>query len=87
MYSPELGSFQDLHISSSSNQMQSWLDMHQDEFQSIYRKFPHGNQELGMTGNFGAIKEVTKCVNSFVIVEKKVPADSNTEDHSTQKKF
>ena len=24
-------------------------------------------------------------MNSFVIVEKKVPADSNTEDHSTQK--
>ena len=33
------------------------------------------------------VKEVTECVNSFVIVEKKVPADSNTEDHSTQKKL
>ena len=38
MSSQELGSFQDLHTSSSSNQMQSQLDMHQDEFQSIYRK-------------------------------------------------
>ena len=28
---------------------------------------------------------MTGWVNSFVIVEKKVPADSNTEDHSTQK--
>ena len=33
------------------------------------------------------VKEVTEWVNSFVIVEKKVPADCNTEDHSTQKKF
>ena len=33
------------------------------------------------------VKEVTEWVNSFVIVEKKVPADSNTEDHSTQKKL
>ena len=32
------------------------------------------------------VKEVTEWVNSFVIVEKKVPADSNTEDHSSQKK-
>ena len=31
---------------------------------------------------------MTKWVNSFVIVEKKVPADSNTEnDHSSQKKL
>ena len=40
-----------------------------------------------MTRNFGASKEVTEWVNSFVIVEKKVPADSNTEDHSPQKKL
>ena len=33
------------------------------------------------------VKEVTEWVNSFVIVEKKVPADSNTEDHSAQKKL
>ena len=26
-------------------------------------------------------------MNIFVIVEKKVPADSNTEDHSSQKKL
>ena len=30
---------------------------------------------------------MTEWVNSFVIVEKKVPADSNTEDHSSQKKL
>ena len=28
---------------------------------------------------------MTEWVNSFVIVEKKVPADSNTEDQSSQK--
>ena len=33
------------------------------------------------------VKEVTEWVNSFVIVENKVPADSNIEDHSTQKKL
>ena len=33
------------------------------------------------------VKEVTEWVNSFIIVEKKVPADSNTEDHSSQKKL
>ena len=33
------------------------------------------------------VKEVTGWVNNFVIVEKKVPADSNTEDHSSQKKL
>ena len=33
------------------------------------------------------VKEVTEWVNSFLIVEKKVPADSNTENHSTQKKL
>ena len=30
---------------------------------------------------------MTEWVNSFVIVEKKVPADSNTEDYSSQKKL
>ena len=30
---------------------------------------------------------MTEWVNSFVIVEKKVPADSNIEDHSSQKKL
>ena len=33
------------------------------------------------------VKEVTEWVSSFVIVEKKVPADSNTEDYSSQKKL
>ena len=30
---------------------------------------------------------MTEWVNSFVIVEKKVPADSKTEDYSIQKKL
>ena len=38
MYSPELGSFQDLCTSSSWNQMQNQLDMHPNAFQFIYRK-------------------------------------------------
>ena len=33
------------------------------------------------------VKEVIEWANSFVIVEKKVPADSNTIDHSPQKKL
>ena len=44
-------------------------------------------RNLEQLGILEPVKEVTKWVNSFVIVEKKVPADSNTEDHSSQKKL
>ena len=40
-----------------------------------------------MTRNLEPVKEVTEWVNNFVIVEKKGPADSNTKDHSPQKKL
>ena len=44
-------------------------------------------RNLEWLGILEPVKEVTEWVNSFVIVEKKVPADSNTEDHSSQKKL
>ena len=44
-------------------------------------------RNLECLGILEPVKEVTEWVNSFVIVEKKVPADSNTEDHSSQKKL
>ena len=44
-------------------------------------------RNLEQLGILEPVKEVTKWVNSFVIVEKKVPIDSNTEDHSSQKKL
>ena len=44
-------------------------------------------RNLECLGVLEPVKEVIEWVNSFVIVEKKVPADSNTEDHSSQKKL
>ena len=44
-------------------------------------------RNLEWLGILEPVKEVTKWVNGFVIVEKKVPADCNTEDHSSQKKL
>ena len=42
-------------------------------------------RNLECLGILKPVKEVTEWVNSFVIVEKKAPADFNTEDHSSQK--
>ena len=62
--------------------------MHPDTFQSISRKHLHQEiRNLEWLGILEPVKEVTKLVNSFMIVEKKVPADSNTKDHSSQKKI
>ena len=44
-------------------------------------------RNLEHLGILEPVKEVTEWVNSFVIVEKKVPADSNNADHSSQKKL
>ena len=44
-------------------------------------------RNLEWLGILEPVKEVTEWVNSFAIVEKKVPADSNTEDYYTQKKL
>ena len=44
-------------------------------------------RNLEWLGILEPVKEVTKWVNSYVIVEKKVPADSNPKDHSSQKKL
>ena len=61
--------------------------MHPNTFQFIYRNAFHKEiRNLEQFGILEPVKEVTEWVNSFVIVEKKVPADSNT-DHSSQKKL
>ena len=44
-------------------------------------------RNLEWLGIFKLVKEVTEWVNSFVIVEKKVPVDSINADHSSQKKL
>ena len=44
-------------------------------------------RNLEWLGILEPVKEVTEWVNSFVIVEKKVPADSTNADHSSQKKL
>ena len=44
-------------------------------------------RNLEWLGILEPVKEVTEWVNSFVIMEKKVPVDSNNADHSSQKKL
>ena len=53
----------------------------------LQEAFHQETRNLEWLGILEPVKEVIKWVNSFVIVEKKVPADSNTEDHSSQKKL
>ena len=55
-------------------------------FQFISRK--HSIRKSGTwLGILEPVKEVTEWVNSFVIMEKKVPVDSTNADHSSQKKL
>ena len=52
--------------------------------------FPPGNLNLEWLGVLEPVKEVTEWVNSFVIMEKKVPMDSSnahSPGHSVQKKL
>ena len=44
-------------------------------------------QNLEQLGILELVQEVTERVNSFVIVEKKIPLDSNLTGHSAQKKL
>ena len=44
-------------------------------------------RNLEWLGILKPVKEVMEWVNSFVIVEKKVPMDSTNADHSSQKKL
>ena len=66
----------------------NWLDMHLRRIPiHLQEAFHKEIRNLEWLGILEPVKEVTEWVNSFVIVEKKVPADSNTEDHSSQKKL
>ena len=50
---------------------------------------PQGNLKFGTLGILEPVKKVTEWVNSFVIMEKKVPVDSSNAyppEHSVQKK-
>ena len=66
-------------------------DMHQGEFLFTCRK--HSTRKSGIWNALGIlepVKEVTEWVNSFVIMEKKVPVDSSnahSPQHSVQKKL
>ena len=56
--------------------------MHQDKFPiHLQEAFHKEIRNLEWLGILEPVKEVTEWVNSFVIVEKKVAADSNTEDY------
>ena len=80
MFSPELGSFQDYPTSSNLSQMQNPLDM----------AFHEEIRNLEALGILEETKDVTEWVNSFVIVEKKLPIDSSNSHspgHSMNKKL
>ena len=58
--------------------MQNTQDVHQVKFQFIYRMPFHKEiRNLKQLGILKPVKEVTEWVNSFVIIEKKVPIDSS----------
>ena len=77
-FSPDMGSFQDYLTSSNLNQMQHLLDMHQGKCQYIYKRLSHNEiRNLEALGILEDTKDVTGWVNSFVIMEKKLPIDSS----------
>ena len=74
--------------------MQNSLDMHLEKFLYIY-KMP-STRKSGIWNNLGFLRrhhrvmeeDVTEWVNSFVIVEKKIPTDSNSsQGHSKDRKL
>ena len=76
--------------------MQSLLDMHQGKCLYIAGLFSQRNQEFGAIGILEETKDVTEWVNSFVIMEKKVPTNSSkipndsnnsSQGHSMNKKL
>ena len=70
--------------------MQSPLDMHQGKclihLQDTFHKEIRNLEQLGILEE---TKDVTEWVNSFVIMEKKIPTDSNnsSQGHSMNKKL
>ena len=69
--------------------MQSLPDMHQGKclytLQDAFHKEIRNLEQLGILEE---TKDVTEWVNSFVIVEKKIPTDSNSsQGHSMNKKL
>ena len=66
--------------------MQSPLDMHLGKFLYIY-KMP-STKKSGIWNNLGILeetKDVTEWVNSFVIMENKIPTDSNSSQGHSRK--
>ena len=87
MFSPELGSFQDYLTSSNSNQIQNLLDMHLGK--CLYISKMLSMRKSGIWNNLEYWKKQIG-VNSFVIMEKKLPIDSSNSHspgHSVNKKL
>ena len=83
------GSFQECHTNSNSRKMQNPQDMHLEKFLYIY-KTPSTRKSgnLEQLGILEETRDVTEWVNSFVIVEKKIPTDSNSSQrHSKDRKL
>ena len=90
MFSLESGSFQDYLTSSNSNQMQNPLDMHLGKCLHLQDAFHEEIRNLEALGIFEETKDVTEWVNSFVIMEKKLPLNSrksHSPGHSMNKKL
>ena len=90
-FSLELGSFQDYPTSSNSSQMQNPLDMHLGKCLYTYKTL--SMRKSGIWKQLGILeetKDVTEWVNSFLIMEKKLPINSNNSHspgHSMNKKL
>ena len=86
-----IGKFPSAPTNSSLSQMSNPLDMHLGTFLiHLQDAFHQEIRNLEQLGILEPVKEVTEWVNSFVIMEKKVPVDSsNTHSpgHSVQKKL
>ena len=68
--------------------MQNLPDMHQGKCLYTYKIL--STRKSGIWKNVGILeetKDVTEWVNSFVIMEKKIPTDSNSPGHSMNKKL
>ena len=67
--------------------MQSWLHAPKQVPIHLQEAFHKEIRNLEHLGILKPVKEVTEWVNTFLMVEKKAPADFDTEEQSPQKKL
>ena len=77
-----IGKFPGILTSSNSNQMQNPLDIHLEVPIHLQDVFHEEIRNLEALGILEETKDVTEWVNSFVIMEKKLPIDSSNSHSS-----